>query len=57
MQRMITLTDIELARANIKDLVHHTPLIPSVSLSKMAGRKVFLKEDLSIDISGSEDLK
>ncbi|HEY3174758.1 MAG TPA: threonine/serine dehydratase [Candidatus Polarisedimenticolia bacterium] len=40
---MITLADVKEARERIGPLVHRTPLFGSATLSKMAGRPVYLK--------------
>jgi threonine dehydratase len=40
---MVTIDDIRSARQNITRFVHHTPLIPSRSLSALSGADVYLK--------------
>lgn len=40
---MVELADIEQARRNIKDSIHHTPLKHSMTFSRMTGGEVYLK--------------
>ncbi len=39
----ITAKDIDLARKTLSGIVHHTPLLPSATFSRLVGSKVYLK--------------
>lgn len=50
METSITLDDVKQARHAVRDHVRHTPLVPSQSLSEMAGTDVFLKLETMQDV-------